>query len=282
MKYSVFTVCAPDYTPEKLLPELKKHGYDGVEWRVNQPNYDPATPTSYWSNNPCNIDVNTILDRAGDIKAMCAGQGIEICALGTYVDCSQYETVVMLLEAAAKMGCPKIRVNSLPFDGKTPHDEVFFTAQAAFAKLVPVARHYGVLMNVEMHMRLLSPSASAARRLVDPFDPAVVGVIYDVGNIVAEGFESYQLGLEILGPYLNHIHVKNAILLPDGQGGDGAAKFASKQAPFWEGMASFENFSAALKAVGYDGYLSLEDFCGELTTDEKLEKNIAYLKKVMA
>jgi sugar phosphate isomerase/epimerase len=212
---------------------------------------------------------------------MCAGHGIEICALGTYVNCSQYDTVVMLLEAAAKMGCPKIRVNSLPFDGTQKHDELFFAAQAAFAKLVPAAKHFGVQMNVEMHMRLISASASAARRLVEPFDPAVVGVIYDVGNMVTEGYEAYHLGLEILGPYLNHIHVKNAILQPDGRGGDGAAKYASKQAPLWEGMASYVQFSAAVKAIGYDGYLSLEDFSSELTTDEKLEKNIAYLKKVI-
>jgi sugar phosphate isomerase/epimerase len=281
MKYAVFTVCAPDYTPEQLLPELKKHGYHGVEWRVNQPNYDAANPTSYWGNNPCTIDVNTILPRAGDIKALCAGYGIEICALGTYVNCSQYDAVAMLLEAAAKMGCPKIRVNSLPYDGSQPHDEVFFAAQAAFAKLVPVAKHFGVQMNVEMHMNLISPSASSARRLVDPFDPAVVGVIYDVGNMVTEGYEAYKLGLEILGPYLNHVHVKNAVLAPDGRGDDGAVKYISKQAPLWEGMASFSRFSAALKAVGYDGYLSAEDFSDELSTDEKLEKNIAYLKKII-
>jgi len=282
MKYAIFTVCAKDLTPESLLRELKRHGYHGVEWRVTKPAAGDAAkePYSYWGNNRCTIDAGTILEQADEIKALCALHGIEICALGTYADCTQYEAVTRLLEAAAKMGCPKIRVNGAQYDGRKPYDELLFASQAAFARLVPAARHFGVRMNIEMHMGLIHPSASAARRLVDPFDPAVIGVIYDIGNIVTEGFEAYRLGLEILGPYLNHIHVKNALLAPNGRYDDGGARFTSRQAPFWEGMAAFSEFNDALKAVGYDGYLSLEDFCDELSTTEKLEQDIAYLKKI--
>ena len=280
MKYSIFTVCMKDLTPEQLLPELKKHGYDGVEWRVTQPNYDASRPLGYWDNNRCNIDVNTVVERAGEIRAMCAQYGIEMPALGTYVTSAQYEEAAEMLKAAALLGCPKVRVTGLRYDGSGRYDELLFASQAGFAKLVPVARHYGVQMDVEMHPNTLTPSASAARRMVDPFDPAVVGVIYDVGNTVNEGFEDYKMGLEILGPYLSHVHIKNARLAPDGQYDDGGAKYASAQAPLWGGMAAFAKFNAALRAVGYDGYLSCEDFNDEMTTPEKLARNIEYLKKV--
>ncbi|MNH42928.1 hypothetical protein D3C79_1047240 [compost metagenome] len=62
-----------------------------------------------------------------------------------------------------------------------------------------------------MHFGNIAPSASLARQLVDGFDAKHIGVIYDPGNMVYEGFEQYKLGLEVLGEYLGHVHVKNAI-----------------------------------------------------------------------
>ena len=38
----------------------------------------------------------------------------------------------------------------------------------------------------------------------------------------------------------------------------------------------------ALVKVGYDGWLSVEDFSNEKPTREKLEENIAYLKELLA
>ena len=37
-----------------------------------------------------------------------------------------------------------------------------------------------------------------------------LGIIHDVGNMVYEGYERYEMGLSILGPYLAHVHVKSA------------------------------------------------------------------------
>ena len=34
MKFGVFSVSMPEYSPEKSIELLKELGYDGVEWRV--------------------------------------------------------------------------------------------------------------------------------------------------------------------------------------------------------------------------------------------------------
>ncbi len=34
MKYAIFTVSTPEFTPEEAVIELKDAGYDGIEWRV--------------------------------------------------------------------------------------------------------------------------------------------------------------------------------------------------------------------------------------------------------
>jgi len=59
-------------------------------------------------------------------------------------------------------------------------------------------------------MNTMTPSPALAERLVSHFDPRHVGVILDAGNMVYEGFETYSLAVDLLGPYLAHVHVKNA------------------------------------------------------------------------
>jgi sugar phosphate isomerase/epimerase len=51
--------------------------------------------------------------------------------------------------------------------------------------------------------------------------------------------------------------------------------------PMKKGSANLAALIKALKKVGYDGWLSVEDFSNEKPTREKLEENIAYLKELL-
>lgn len=59
-------------------------------------------------------------------------------------------------------------------------------------------------------MDTLISSPSAAYRALEGFDPAHIGLIFDPGNMVNEGFEDYQKSFELLGDYIAHIHIKTA------------------------------------------------------------------------
>ena len=43
------------------------------------------------------------------------------------------------------------------------------------------------------------------RQALEGFDPAHIGLIFDPGNMVNEGFEDYQKSFELLGDYIAHI-----------------------------------------------------------------------------
>ncbi len=97
----------------------------------------------------------------------------------------------------------------------------------------------------------LCPSASLAHRLVSYFDPETIGVIYDPGNMVHEGFEDYRIGLELLGPYLAHVHLKNAAFSwPEGDGG----VWTPRWAPLEDGVVNLPQLFNALHAVDYAGW----------------------------
>lgn len=282
MKYSLFTVSVPDMTPEEALQKMKEYGYDGVDWRVTAIPKDPeilAEEPSYWRNNYCTIDIDTVAEKAEEIKALSEKYGIEINALATYLDCSSDpEKIEKCMNAARIMGCSRIRVNAPQYDQNRTYTELFAEAVAGFQKVEELAKKTGVKADFEMHHGTITASASAAYRLASNFDSKYIGVIYDTGNIIYEGFEEYKMALEILGPYLDLVHIKNAKWVKKEVGGK--EKYAADWAPFTDGYADFERIFQALKAVRYDGYVTFEDFSSEETSDEKLKTNIQYIREI--
>jgi sugar phosphate isomerase/epimerase len=131
---------------------------------------------------------------------------------------------------------------------------------------------------IEIHHETICPSASLAHRLISNFDPQAIGAIYDPGNMVYEGFENYRMGLELLGPYLAHVHIKNAAFARPAGGGVWTATWA----PLEDGVVNYPQLFAALRAVGYDGWLSMEDFSAARPSREALRHNLAFVRDVIA
>lgn len=282
MKYSLFTVSVPEMTPRQALAKMKEYGYDGVDWRVTAVPTDPAVlaeAPSYWRNNHCTIDVDKVEEQAEEIRAMTAEYGLEINALATYLNCSAPpEKIESCMIAAKKMGCGRIRVNAHRYEPEQNYTDLFAEDVAGFRRVEALAKKHGVKADFEMHMGLITPSASAARRLASYFDPRYIGVIYDTGNVIFEGFEEYKMAFEILGPYLDLVHIKNAKWVKKNV--NGVEKYMADWAPFTDGCADFARCFKALKAVGYDGYVTFEDFSSEESSDEKLKNDIACIRGV--
>lgn len=112
--------------------------------------------------------------------------------------------------AAKCMGCGRIRINSLKYKGERSYQDLYQETIEGLKRVEKLAAQTGVKVDLEMHMGTIMPSVSAAYHIVSKFDAAYVGVIYDTGNVIYEGFEEYKMAFEILGPYLNLVHVKNA------------------------------------------------------------------------
>jgi len=283
MKYSLFTVSVPEMTPEEALKKMQEYGYDGVDWRVTDLPVDKeilAEAPSYWRNNYCTIDVATVAERAEEIRSLANAYGLTVNALATYVNCLDEEAKIRACMSAAKqMGCQRIRVNSLKYTGEQSYHALFEQAAAGFKKVEILAREYGVKADMEMHMGTITPTASAAYRLASCFDPQYIGVIYDTGNVIYEGYEEYKMAFEILGPYLDLIHVKNAKWVRKEV--DGIEKYVPDWAPFSDGYADFKKCFQALKEIGYDGYVTFEDFSSAESSDEKLQNNIRYIKEII-
>lgn len=279
-KYAVFTVMCPECNLEQTAALAASVGLDGLEWRVTQKAPEPITEVSYWGANRSTVEIADIAHELPLAKQFADQHDLALPLLGTYMKCDEYPLVETAMQAAASVGCPKLRVGTPTYDGSKSYPELFEQALRDYEKVAALAAQYGVQACIEMHMGNITPSAGLAYRLVSNFDPTNIGVIFDPGNMVVEGFESYQMALELLGPYLSHVHAKNCLWENTHQN-NGVAAWEWRMAPLKLGQADWNAIVAALKKVGYQGWLSFEDF-SEGETRTKLTEGLAYLKQLEA
>lgn len=273
MKYGVFTVMLPDLTPEEAVTAIRQAGYNGVEWRVT------ATPAevknespSFWRNNLCTL-MPTPSD-ARRARALAVAAGLAIPNLGTYIAVGDVAAVEMAMQFAVTAGSPAIRVGVARTDAPESYQVLFQRSLDFLQKVQTLSQRYGVKALIEMHHGTIAASASAARRLVENFDPACIGVIYDCGNMVFEGYEDYRRGLEILGPYLGHVHVKNAAFERPSEGG----VWRPRWAPLHDGVVDFRTLLQGLRSVGYDEWIVVEDFSQHYDSYTALRENLKFLQ----
>ena len=283
MKVSVYSLILPEFTFEEQVGLLRDIGYDGIEIRVCDIAAEHmGKPYSSWGNHKDPIGPSNLAASVPRLKRATAAAGVEINALGTYVNLRDPAGFDAIAAAAVELGARMVRVNS-PWwaEGREPYDQLLAIATAGLETVEESAKRRGVRAILEIHHGSIASSASAARRLFEGFDPEAVGAILDPGNMVHEGFETWAKGIDILGPYLAHVHVKNAVWALKDKPAGGPFAWESKNARLREGQANWGEIAGALKAAGYTGWYSIEDFA-EMPIREKLEDDLAFLKALTA
>ncbi|MCL6457938.1 MAG: sugar phosphate isomerase/epimerase [Gorillibacterium sp.] len=284
MKLAVFTVMLPDFGLNDTLAVLKKTGYDGVEWRVtvNNPASADQEP-SFWGNNHSTIDPSISDEELGALKVAQDAAGLLVPNLGCYIPVGDLKLTEQGMKIAKVLGAPSIRVGVSGYDRSISYRELLEQGRHYLHGVQELSQQYGVKGNIEIHHGNIASSASSARRLVEGFDPAHIGVIHDAGNMVHEGYENYRMGLEILGEYLAHVHVKNAAWACSQENikSPGGSPWKSDWAPLKTGVVDLGQLMADVQHIGYDGWLSFEDFSSPHPDEASLVEQAAYIRSLL-
>ncbi|QYR24298.1 sugar phosphate isomerase/epimerase [Paenibacillus sp. sptzw28] len=287
MKLSVFTVASPDLTPEELCEAAAAAGIKGMEWRCKETPADKLNEKpSFWGNNLATISPDASEEDIVRFEQAAAKHERQTISITPYLTCGDIEATENIFRLAKRFGASMIRVGVPGYDRTRNYNELFDLAAAYLREVEPLARDYGVKAVVETHHNTIVPSAALTHRLVSSFNPDQIGVLYDPGNMVYEGYENYRMGLELLGPYLAHVHVKNAGWMPapghpnaaqaSGKGGsEGDAldpiAWSCGWRPIASGIVPWKQVLSDLRAVGYDGWFGVEDFSSAYDTRTMLK-----------
>jgi sugar phosphate isomerase/epimerase len=238
MKHSAFTVLLHDMNLDEVFGLLSELNYDGVELRIKEDYHVPP---------------DKILSRVKELEELKARYGLEIPVLGTYLSVADREALMPIFEAAGILGSKGVRVSlGPPLDGKRQYWTVQEEVQRQLEDLISSIQPFGVKAFFEIHFKTLIASPSLAYLLLKRFDPAYVGAIFDPGNMIVEGWEDWKVGVEVLGGYLGHVHVKNA-------------SWWKEETWNWRwddlegGMVDWEEVMRSLLSVKYEGYVSNEN-----------------------
>lgn len=284
MNLSVTTVMLPRWTLAETFHRLAEAGYNGVELRCRYYRGDPDAEPSFWGRHVADVSPDNLVDRAEDIRALVAGTGVRVVALASAVSLGDWEHLEKLATGAKAVDPdrpPMIRVGAARYDRAQPYLPQFLRARAGFAELVEWARERGVKILYEIHVGTVAVTASRAYELLRDLDPQHIGAIYDVPNMCRVGLEDTRMGLEILGPYLAHCHIGNGRPVAGEPKEAGIVPWSWDFCDLQSGLANIAQIVADLRAVGYQGFLSLEDF-GPGEDWAKIRTQGAYLRSLCA
>jgi sugar phosphate isomerase/epimerase len=300
MKFGVFSVSMPEYTPEETVKLLKEIGYDAVEWRVTDlpPAEGEEHPMAaqfgemsdeqryayrYWIDNKSTIDSHNVMEATTEATKFTNETDLETFALSSYYNTDQYDELIDVYKAAEANNIPAVRVGLVTYDFDKEEKtvpELNQKMRSELERLVDLSKETGVKTLIEIHHGTLISGFSAAYNMLRGLNPQYIGCIVDPGNMVAEGYEDYRKGFELLGDFVAHVHMKNGRYVEkDERDALGAKQWEFVWTPLKEGQANLLRVFQVMKAVGYDGSVSLEDFSNEATTEEKLRENLEFMKK---
>jgi len=195
---------------------------------------------------------------------------LQIPILNSYAGVN--EPADRLLECARRMGVPRVRlvlprsaragvaqlsreqeiIPSYAPDGGP--QEVFRSVHRALRQLERQARRTGVKILLELHWGTIMSSFTGAWLLLQDFDPACIGVTLDPANMVVEGREDWEFGIQLLRPYIDNVHVKNAVWSSN------RGAWCWHWSPIFDGMVNWSEMIGLLDGIGYSGDYAVEDF----------------------
>lgn len=274
MKLAVYTVMLPTMTPSEAATAVAELGFDGIEWRVTSiPSSVQSEPPSYFRNNLCTLSLT--LEAAAEGRALSERHSLRIPNLGTYIEVGDLSATDEAMKFAKAIGSPSIRVGTGAFQGTYANS---VRRAADFLREVEsLAGQHGIKALIEMHHGTIAASAAQAIRLVEAYDPARIGVLYDSGNLVFEGYIDHRSAIEMLGPYLSLVHLKNATYVRDPD----QRAWRGVWAPLGDGVADLIAVIEALDASGYRGWLVVEDFSDGRSDLEKLRSDFDFVRQLI-
>ncbi len=268
---------------KEALAFAKQLGCDGLEVGMPVANLREGKTT-----------LDALLKEAEGLRQDFAEAGVEITSLtpGIMLKHVQYPEVIEgVCEVAKSLGATAIRMFSAPhvrwggpgskldewmaeFDGTRDARDWMTQNSQELEQLLGMSEGYGLRYTFELHGGYVINSASGALRLIERFPADRVGIIMDPGNMVFEGSEGWRNSVQLMGEYLSYLHCKNGVFAHE----DG--RWQHRWAPLETGIANYPEIVTALKDIGFEGYLSIEDLRRDVDPVTKVSEGIGYLKRL--
>ena len=253
---------------EDALCLAQSAGYEGVELRVH---------------GNCHVSLQELQRRCVEIKRQVEAHQLELCVYNTYFGVNEPGAIEAMIDICSRTGVKYFRA-TLPLagvaavrnlgmdravvpsyrDGMAPAD-LLRTVRLTLQHLARRTKLAGVCTLLEIHWGTVMSSFTSAHALVRDLDPEAIAITFDPANMVIEGKEDWEYGLDLLRDCVANVHIKNASWIR--KDGHWTWQWDGLQ----QGMVEWPQLFKLLAARGYRGMLALEDFHVPRSYDPALE-----------
>ena len=200
MKTGFMSSVCPKQTLPELVETAARHGYEGIEFRVE---WGHPHGVELDSSDVTIRQARKTLEDAG-IAASCIATGVKFNSAEVADHKPHRESLRKHIALAAEVGAPCIRTFSdpVPEDDEHARDAVLSLATESYASVDEWARKHRVQVLVETHTNM---RAHWAKRIVDEAGGTNLSVLWDPGHHVRRG-QSVDDAYGYLQGVVSHLH----------------------------------------------------------------------------
>ena len=278
MRLSLYTLLTSELSLGDSLALAAEIGYDAVDLRQGSSDADAV-----------HLRRDLTDAQAAEVRAQVEAVGLVVSGLTTYYRLGAADPAMAAvelsglrrgLELAQLLGAPLVRCSGPIADWNQPYEQSREAFRRQAEEVTESAAAAGTAVAVEQHGGTHFSSAGQIVDMLRGLESPWLGLVFDPGNCIREGFERVAVQLDMLGPFIRCVHVKNMMTL--------AAEGPSEYMPYEtrrldQGLWDWAEIVRRLSTMGYAGYLTLEDFyAGFADLREKLTWDLQYLRGLLA
>lgn len=242
---------------EEVITIASEAGINGLELKIHEYGHG---------------SIENILDNGQALKKQVCEKNLEISVLNSYCSVEDIDSIDKLIECSKILQTSKIRL-VLPktsgssallqsrndaiipsYENSLPPIKLLKHLKQVFKTLEKKALEAGVIFLFETHWGTVMSSFSSVYTLLKDFNPDCLGITFDPANMVIEGKEDWEFGIELTSPHIKNVHIKNVMWSFNHYG------IRWDWSPIQLGCLHWGELMDILTSNGYTGDYAVEDF----------------------
>ncbi len=244
MQYVLFTDNLADLTIEQVCQEVKQAGFDGIDLTLR--------PGGHVLPEKAEMGLSAV-------RAIADRHNLAVPMASTAITDSNSPHAEDVIASCAHYGVNKIKLGYWRYEPFGTIQQQLDAARKKLERIVKLARQYHVLPCVHVHSGdVLANGGAILYLILKDFSPDDIGAYVDPMHMTVEGgLYGWEMGLDILVPWVSLVGIKNFHWQPRGRNADGQMEFHAEYVPVADGHANLGRFMSRLRDIQYDGVVSL-------------------------
>jgi sugar phosphate isomerase/epimerase len=265
---------------------IARMGFDGADLTVREGGYVPPEEAS------------RMLPEAIEILK---SKGLEVPMITTNVTDAKKDWVEEIFKTASECGVEYVKLGYWKYKGFGKIVEGIEEAREKIRGLYALCKEYDITAAIHTHAGpYLSADPGLLFMLLRDYDPEWMAAYIDPGHMFAEaGPLVWEMAIDLLAPYIRLVAVKNYRWIRgfEGEGkagsggagggedkGKGAKRWVLRMMPLREEIVPWPEVFRCLRAIGFDGCVSLHSEYEHLSFEDltkQTQDDLRYLKEVV-